>query len=201
MGIFAKLVERVSDNPALFIFCRALLENDFKSVRALIRRELRLGQGLRTLDLCCGPGAFSDLFHGDPYVGADLNRRYIDWASRHCRGTFLVSDARTPDLPDASFDQVLIFGLLHHLPDADARSVLAETRRLLVKGGHALVIEDIPTLNHLNLLGRFIHMAENGEHIRPVKDYRRLYLEAARIERDEVLKSGICDYYAALLVT
>lgn len=201
MSLFAKLVARVSDHPALFIFCRALLENDFKSIRAMIRRDLRLGQGLRTLDLGCGPGAFADLFFGDPYVGADLNRRYIAWAKRHRRGTFLVSDARKLDLPAGSFDQVLIFGLLHHLADADARQVLAETRRLLVAGGRALAIEDIPTLNQLNLLGHLLHMAENGEHIRPAEEYRRLYLEVARIEREEVLRSGVCDYYAAVLVT
>lgn len=201
MGLFATLVERVSDNPVLFIYCRALLENNFKSIRALIRRELRVGQGLRTLDLGCGPGAFSDLFEADDYVGADLNARYIAWAARHRKGRFLVSDARKVELPDASFDQLLIFGLLHHLSDSDARAVLAEARRLLVVGGHALVIEDIPSVNHLNLLGHLLHMAENGEHIRPVAEYRRLYEEAARVEREEVLRSGICDYYAALLVT
>jgi ubiquinone/menaquinone biosynthesis C-methylase UbiE len=200
MGLFAQLVERVSDHPVLFIFCRSVVENNFKSVRAVIRRDLRLGQGLRVLDLGCGPGAFSDLFDGDPYVGADLNPRYIEWARRHRKGTFLLSDARSVGLPDASFDQVLIFGLLHHLSDADVRAVLAEARRLLVPGGHALVIEDIPSVSRMNLLGHLVHMAENGEHIRPQEEYRRLYLEGARIEREEVLRSGICDYYAALLV-
>jgi SAM-dependent methyltransferase len=201
MGLLSAIVERISDHPVLFIFFRSLLENDFKSIRAVIRRELRLGDGLRTLDLGCGPGAFADLFHGDDYVGVDLNRRYIEYARRKRRGTFVVSDARSIELPDRRFDQILIFGLLHHLPDADSRRVLAECRRLLVPGGRALVIEDIPTVSRLNLIGHLIHSVENGEHIRPVEDYRRLYAEAARIERDEVLRSGICDYYAAVLVT
>ena len=65
MGLLAKVVERVSDHPVLFIFCRSLLENDFRAIRAVIRRDLRVGQGLRTLDLGCGPGAFADLFDGD----------------------------------------------------------------------------------------------------------------------------------------
>jgi SAM-dependent methyltransferase len=201
LGLLAKAVERVSDHPVLFIFCRSLLENDFKAIRALIRRELRLGQRLRTLDLGCGPGAFADLFEGDDYVGADLNRRYIDHARRHRKGTFIVGDARRVDLPSARFDQVLIFGLLHHLPDEDARAVLGETRRLLAPGGRALVIEDIPAVSRLNLVGRLIHSVENGEHIRSVEHYRRLYSESARIEREEVLRSGICDYYAAVLVS
>jgi len=201
MGLFASLVERVSDNPVLFIFFRRILENDFKAIRALVRRELRLQQGLRSLDLGCGPGAFADLFAGDPYVGADLNARYIAHAQKHRPGRFVCGDARQLDLPPASFDQVLIFGLLHHLSDEDTRAVLAEVKRLLVPGGRALVIEDIPAISKLNLIGHLIHHVENGEHIRPQLDYRRLYDEMSRVEREEVLQSGICDYYAAVLVT
>lgn len=199
MGLLAKVVERVSDHPVLFIFFRSLLENDFQEIRARIRRELMLGRGLRSLDLACGPGAFSDLFDGDDYVGLDLNRRYIDHARRHRKGTFVVGDARNVELPDARFDQILIFGLLHHLSDADVRAVLRECRRLLAPGGHALVIEDIPTLSRLNLIGHLIHNVENGEHIRAPEEYRGLYAEALGVEREEILRSGICDYYAAVL--
>jgi len=201
MGLLATIVERVSDNPVLFIFFRGILENDFKAIRAVIRRDLKLGQGLRCLDLGCGPGAFSDLFHGDDYVGVDMNARYIGYASRKRKGEFVVGDARSTPLPDARFDQTLIFGLLHHLPDEDVLKVLGEVRRLMAPGGRALVIEDIPAVSKLNLIGHLIHNVENGEHIRPAEEYRRLYSQVGRIEREEVLRSGICDYYSAIVVT
>ena len=201
MGLFAAVVQRVSDHPVLFIVLRSILENDFKAIRAVIRRHLRARQGLRTLDLGCGPGAFADIFEGDDYVGVDMNARYIDHARKSRRGAFIVGDARKVDLPDARFDQILIFGLLHHLPDDDVRAVLAEGRRLLVPGGRLLVIEDIPAISRLNLVGHLIHRVENGEHIRAVEEYRKLYSEVATIEAAEVLQSGICDYYAAVLVT
>jgi SAM-dependent methyltransferase len=200
MGLFSKLVERVSDHPVLFIFFRGLLENDFKAIRAIIRRELRMGAGVRTLDLGCGPGAFADMFEGGDYVGADLNARYIEHARRKKKGLFLHSDARKLDLPDGRFEQVLIFGLLHHLPDDVVRDVLKEACRLLVPGGRILAVEDIPAISKLNLIGHLVHHAENGEHIRPAEEYRRLYSEQVSIEREEILQSGICDYYAALLV-
>lgn len=200
MGLLESLVEKVSDNPVLFIFFRGILENDFKAIRAQIRKELTLGKGLRSLDLGCGPGAFSDLFGGDDYFGADLNRRYIEWAQKHRRGTFLACDARQVPLPDGRFDQVLIFGLLHHLPDDVTRDVLREARRLLVPGGRVLVIEDIPAVSKLNLIGHLIHNIENGEYIRPQAEYRRLFEEFGRVENEEILKSGICDYYKAVLV-
>ncbi len=200
MGLLAKVVEKISDHPVLFIFCRSLLENDFKAIRAVIRRDLKLSPGVRTLDLGCGPGAFSDLFEQGDYVGADLNPRYIDWARQHRKGAFVVADARQLELPDQRFDQILIFGLLHHLPDEVVRAVLSECHRLLVPGGHVLVIEDIPAISKLNLIGHLIHSVENGEHIREVEAYRTLYRERFRIEHEETLKSGICDYYAAVLL-
>jgi SAM-dependent methyltransferase len=201
VGLFGRLVQKVSDHPVLFIFLRGILENDFRAIRATIRREMNLGPGARTLDLGCGPGAFSDLFEAGDYVGVDLNARYIDHARRTRKGAFIVSDAKHVDLPDGRFDQVLIFGLLHHLPDEEARGVLSECRRLLVAGGRVLVIEDIPSVSRLNLIGHLIHRVENGEFIRPVEDYRRLYAGSGRVEHELVLQSGICDYYAAVLVT
>ena len=199
--LFATLVQKISDHPVLFIFLRGILENDFRAIRSTIRRELDLRPGVRTLDLGCGPGAFADLFEDGDYVGVDLNARYIDHARRTRKGAFLVGDARRVELPDHRFDQILVFGLLHHLPDEDVRAVMAECRRLLVPGGHLLAIEDVPTLSRLNLVGHLIHRVENGEFIRPVEGYRRLYAEAARVERELVLQSGICDYYAAVLTT
>jgi ubiquinone/menaquinone biosynthesis C-methylase UbiE len=201
MSLLAALVERVSDHPVLFIFFRSILENDFRAIRAIIRRELSLEPGLRTFDLGCGPGAFSDLFEQQDYVGADINRGYIEYARRHRKGAYVVADARNLELPNDRFDQVLIFGLLHHLPDEAVRDVLGEVKRVLVPGGHALIVEDIPVVSRLNLIGRVLHAIENGDHIRPVEAYRKLYEEAGTIEKDEVLRSGICDYYAAVLRT
>jgi ubiquinone/menaquinone biosynthesis C-methylase UbiE len=200
MRLFARLVEQISDHPVLFIFIRGILENDFKAIRAVIRRHLKPGSGVKSLDLGCGPGAFATLFAGDEYVGVDLNARYIAHAQEHLPGRFVCRDARQTDFEDAYFDQLLIFGLLHHLSDDDVRAVLDEALRLLKPGGSLLAIEDIPSISKLNLVGRLIHRVENGEHIRPSEEYRRLYLERARIREEEVLRSGICDYYAALLV-
>jgi ubiquinone/menaquinone biosynthesis C-methylase UbiE len=199
MGLFHNLVEWVSDQPALFIAIRGFLEDDFRHIRALVRRELRLGQGRRTLELACGPGTFFDLFAGEQAVGVDLNARYIAYAKAHYPGTFIHGDARKLDLPEKSFDQILIFGLLHHLADEDARAVLSECARLVTDDGRVLVIEDIPAVSSLNLVGHLIHAAENGHHIRKADEYRALYTERFRVASEETLRSGICDYYSAVL--
>jgi ubiquinone/menaquinone biosynthesis C-methylase UbiE len=199
MALFSKLVAWASEQPALFLFLRGVLENDFRVIRSVARRHLSDQAGVRTLDLGCGPGAFSTLFASGSYVGVDVNLRYIDYAKRHFAGRFLAGDARRVELGDAAVDQIFVFGLLHHLDDVTVRAVLVEMRRLLAPGGHALVIEDIPTVSRLNLLGHLLHSAENGEHIRPAEDYRRLYAEHFSLDHEEILRSGICDYHAAVL--
>jgi ubiquinone/menaquinone biosynthesis C-methylase UbiE len=200
MSPLAKLVAWVSDHPVLFIFFRSLLENDFRSIREQIRRHLHLEPGQRTLDLGCGPGAFADLFAAQDYVGVDLSRRYVDHARAHRKGTFIACDARHLELPDDRFDQILIFGLLHHLADEDVRAVLRESKRVLTRGGTLLVIEDVPTVDRLNLIGHLLHRIENGAHIRTAEAYESLYREFGRIESSQILRSGICDYHAAVLV-
>jgi len=200
MRVLTQFVKLLSDQPVVSIAARSLLEDGFKAIRSLIRRELRVGQGLRTLDLGCGPGIFSELFAKDDYVGVDLSLRYIAYARRKRRGVFFVSDARRLSLSPGQFDQVLIFGLLHHLSDQGALATLCEARRVLVPGGRILAIEDIPTMSKCNLVGRWVHRLDIGKHIRSVEEYRKLYTRVARIEREEIFRSGICDYYGAVLV-
>ena len=62
-----------------------------------------------------------------------------------------------------------------------------------------MLIEDIPTVSRFNLIGHLIHWAENGHFIRPQAAYRHLLAPFFRIEKEKVFRSGICDYYSALL--
>jgi len=189
------LAARVAQNPALFMACRSILENGFRQVRRHIRAELRPGSG--TLHLGCGTGAFADLFTGE-YTGIDLNRRYIEYARAHRRGTFLNRDA-TAIGEVGPFAQVLIFGLLHHLTDDQVDATLAEVRRVLTSTGVVLAIEDIPTASKANVLGHLLHRADGGSFIRANADYTRLYQAHFRLERDWTFRSGICDYSACVL--
>jgi SAM-dependent methyltransferase len=50
-------------------------------------------------------------------------------------------DARKLDFEAGSFDNVLVFGLLHHLNDDDARAVIEGTYRVL-KGGERSLHSD-----------------------------------------------------------
>ena len=71
----------------------SVFENNFKMIRSVILRELRLEQGVRTLDLGCGPRTFSDLIAQEGFWIADLNRCYIEYARRACKKAILLKTA------------------------------------------------------------------------------------------------------------
>jgi SAM-dependent methyltransferase len=137
-------------NSRLRVLGLALLEDDLRAVRAIVRGQL--DPAARTLDVACGPGLLSDLFAEGDYVGLDADPAVVDLARRTRPGSFLCEDPRRSELPDQRFDQALAFDLCRRFPEARVRAVLAEVRRLLVSGGRLLLIERQaagPRLKHL----------------------------------------------------
>ena len=195
------VIEKLSNHPGLFLFCRGLLEANFRAIRRTIREQLPDQEGRRVLDVACGPGAFSELFPAETYVGVDMNQRYIDYATRHYKGTFHVMDARKLEFEEDTFDDVLVYGLLHHLNDEDAEAVLAGIARVLRPAGRALIIEDIPTESSLNLIGHLLHRIENGHFIRTAEEYSVLLGGHLQKQGEQFFRSGFCDYYMASLVS
>jgi 2-polyprenyl-3-methyl-5-hydroxy-6-metoxy-1,4-benzoquinol methylase len=193
------LIERLSNFPGFFLFCRGLLEANFTVIRKAIREHLASDPRVRVLDVACGPGAFSNLFSEQSYTGIDINPRYIEYAKKHFRGDFFVQDARNLSFEKGAFDEALVYGVLHHLDDASVTAVAENIRRVVRPGGAVLVIEDIPTESRLNLVGHLLHWIENGHFIRTSEEYRRLLSPHFRIADERVFRSGVCDYYLALL--
>ena len=88
------------------------------------RRTVRGGELLLDIGCAQGRSTFPLLSQGIRTVGFDISkamiRKAIERARReNCadRALFFVGDAANPPLADASFDFVLVYGVLHHLPD------------------------------------------------------------------------------------
>lgn len=108
----------------------------------------RIALAGRILDLGCGNGELAHAleemgWHGD-YVGLDFSEAMLNQARQRVRSspcfTFLQGDLTSPaweaSLPLASFDLVLAFAVLHHLPGSDLRrEVLRKIHALLEPAG------------------------------------------------------------------
>jgi len=99
-------------------------------------------RGLRVLEVGCGRGVGIEIlleqlgaaeiiaFDFDPRMVALARERVARFGNR---ARVFVGDAEQIELPDASFDVVVEFGILHHVPNW--RSALAEIARVLKPDG------------------------------------------------------------------
>lgn len=127
----------------------ALMNNP---LRELLQRRYeaplleRLGgrvDGLRVLEVGCGRGVGVEILLrrlGARHVTAvDLDPAMVALARLRLarygpdRVTLLVASATSVPAPDASFDAVFDFGIIHHVPDW--RTAVGEVRRVLKPGG------------------------------------------------------------------
>ena len=180
------------DNPIVWHTSRWLLNLAF----GLYRKRFRLlnhwgildGQP-SVLDIGCGIGQYAALSRG-PYLGIDLDPRYIAHARRryrHSDRAFRAVDVTGLWQESSSFDLVLLVDFLHHLDDEQAVTVLSRAGRL--SGG--LVASFEPLKQQSNRLGRWIIDHDRGAHIRPLDDLHGLFERAGlAISRSDELYLG-----------
>jgi ubiquinone/menaquinone biosynthesis C-methylase UbiE len=101
-----------------------------------------LPPGSSLLDLGCGSGDPAGILIAQQHhvTGVDLSREQIKRARRNVpSGTFLHADAAAVQFPDASFDAVVSFYTLEHIPRAEHAALLASIHRWLRSGGLLLL--------------------------------------------------------------
>jgi len=124
---------------------RGFIQRHYEAPRL---KRLANGTADNVLEIGCGQGAGTriiyDLFGPQRYVGVDLDPRMIRRARKKAHAlpnaTFMQGDVSSLDFPDASFDLVVDFGIVHHVPNW--RDALAELHRILKVRGEFL-FEDL----------------------------------------------------------
>jgi SAM-dependent methyltransferase/uncharacterized protein YbaR (Trm112 family) len=108
--------------------------------------RLAAGDGRRFLEIGCSWGRWCLAAAQSGYrpVGIDPSLKGIRAARRVARQlgievSYLVADGRYLPFPDSIFDQVFSYSVLQHLSKENVGSVLAETHRVLCKGGQITV--------------------------------------------------------------
>jgi ubiquinone/menaquinone biosynthesis C-methylase UbiE len=101
-----------------------------------------LPPGSSVLDLGCGSGDPAGILIAQQHhlTGVDLSREQMECARRNVpSGTFLHADAASVRFPNASFDAVVSFYTLEHIPRAEHASLLGTIHRWLKACGLLLV--------------------------------------------------------------
>jgi ubiquinone/menaquinone biosynthesis C-methylase UbiE len=101
-----------------------------------------LPAGSSLLDLGCGSGDPADILVAREHrvTGVDLSQEQIRRARRNVpSGSFLQADAASVQFPDGSFDAVVSFYALEHIPRAEHEALLTSIHRWLRAGGLLLL--------------------------------------------------------------
>lgn len=150
------------------------------SHRALTQYAVVLDAGPRTrmLDVGCGPATILDYLHDDVnYTGIDLNEPHIDFARTKYgnRGRFIVGNADSlAPMEPGSFDLITLFGLLHHLSDDAASSLLQSVRDLLTVNGRIVSVDTV-WLTQQRKTALLLNSIDSGKNIRRPEEYLSLY--------------------------
>ncbi len=132
--------------------------------------------GMKILDLGCGPADILGYLPDVDYWGYDISTAYIAQAKKRFgqRGQFNCKQLELHDLAALpKFDVVLALGLLHHLDDSVAVSVLQLAYEALQRGGRLLTVD--PCLDPLqNPVARFLVRNDRGQNVRNTEEYQTL---------------------------
>jgi SAM-dependent methyltransferase len=162
----SRLKDLLGRAPAYIAVQRALGAD---RVRYRCIDELALRPGATVVDVGCGPAYyFERLPQPLTYHGFDTEARYIDWARKRWShlGTFHLgvfdADAARALAP---VDAVMLLGLLHHLPDAQALDLLELSARALGPAGQVIAVDPCfePAQGRIS---RWMSENDRGEHVR-----------------------------------
>lgn len=104
----------------------------------------------RVLDVGCGTADILNFMPPVDYIGLDYEPNYIESARKRFgnRATFFCKDVTLmAEEQFEPFDIVLATGVLHHLSDAEAISLLSSCKKLLKPSGRMITYDGCRTAN------------------------------------------------------
>ncbi|HVI87094.1 MAG TPA: class I SAM-dependent methyltransferase [Dongiaceae bacterium] len=155
----------------------------------------------RILEIGCSVGNVSDAFRDYAeisYTGIDIDPNAIAVAKSrfHAHPNFTFELRSLADLAaqGQQFDYVIFAGILHHISDDIAATMLADAMRVVAPGGQIVISEPEALRPTDNLIFRLFYNLEQGQFLRSRQHLERLVAASgAKISQveDHLISPGI----------
>jgi ubiquinone/menaquinone biosynthesis C-methylase UbiE len=127
----------------------------------ILKNSLELKKSDYVLDVGCSAGVFEIIFRDYSFVGIDISPESIAAAKKikekyKLKSEFYVGDMESLKFKDETFDKILCFAALHHLPKRSLENALSECYRVLKPGGIMVSVEP----NIINPIALWEHLHE-----------------------------------------
>lgn len=177
------------------IFSSPLIYSAFQNIMGahevrttLVQEFVRPNPGFAILDIGCGPADILAYLPEVDYCGFDISEAYIVRANERfgSRGKFYCQELTYSDVEKMpQVDIVLALGLLHHLDDESAISVLRLASQALKPGGRLLTFDPCFDAEQ-NCVSRFLVGIDRGQNVRTRAGYEAIASEVFESPRIEV---------------
>lgn len=151
-----RVVEQGYDQVA-HDYARLEGETEWPRMRWLRKVMNQLEPGSSVLDLGCGSGVPADIEISKEHrvTGIDISLAQISLARQNIpRGTFIHEDAGSIQFDDSSFDAVVSFYTLEHIPRAEHETILQRIYCWLRPGG--LLLISMEAADHEGFFGEWL---------------------------------------------
>lgn len=148
----------------------------YKARRLFVEKILNVKPGQKILDIGCGPGDILDFLPQVDYTGIDIDTDYINKAKEkyHDRGTFICTTVDDYQLPSFhSFDLVIAAGVLHHLSDDEAKTLL-QLAKTAIKPEGRFVSMDGCFIPQQNKISKYLIQKDRGQYVRTPQGYKQI---------------------------
>ena len=173
MGQITTGVRSILDSPHIYNLLQNLM-GARRGQESFVQKHVKPFSSMRILDIGCGTAGILEALPEDvEYFGFDTNPRYIELAEKRYRGRGrfkceMVETAHIDSLE--SFDLVLAKGVLHHLDDIQAETLVNLAHSALKTDGRFVAL-DCCYIPRQNPIAKFLIKNDRGQNQRTPEGY------------------------------
>jgi len=173
MTIRARLLEQ----PNIFALFTFLIGVS-RRTKSIVSEYVRADSTTVVLDVACGRGNWSKSLYPSKYLGIDNNPAYIRYAKNRFGtfGSFICCDVADIRVHAANLEPnvVILIGVLHHLSNDQAISLLHDIHALLGTHGRVITVDPVFTADQ-GLTARLLAASDRGRFVRSINEHLALF--------------------------